>query len=52
MYLSSQTFPVKEYALSGGNKGTRETMNFMRDLIRAGRKHPPGPGGATVFASG
>lgn len=40
MYLSDAKFPVLEFPLAKGNQGTRETMQFMRALIREGRKHP------------
>lgn len=40
MYLGSDKFPVYEFSISSGNSGTRETMRFMRSLIRDGRKHP------------
>ena len=40
MYLGAEKLTVTSYPLSSGSEGTRETLQFMRKLIREGRKHP------------
>lgn len=40
MYLGTEKLTVTSHPLSPGPTGTKETLHWMRKLIREGRKHP------------